>query len=187
MSTRTSGISSYYQEVAQDLQASGYSPAATEALMQFDATMFKMMRRMVKGELPAQLMAELGIGLEMAQFQTLTAVMRIHSGMGRDAPAEATIGLVADELKVDPSRASRVVADLIAKGYLRRDVSQSDGRKAVLHTTETARVLFDKFRRLKWQKAMQVFADWSEDDILCFSRLFSRYNTAMRAAYPPRD
>jgi DNA-binding MarR family transcriptional regulator len=187
MGNPTSTTSSYYQEVAQDLRASGYSPGTIDALLDFDAAMFKMMRRMVKGELPAQLMAELGIGLEMAQFQTLTAIMRIHSGMGRDAPAEATIGLVAEELKVDPSRASRVVADLIAKGYLRRDVSQSDGRKAVLHTTETTRALFEQFRRLKWQKAMQVFAGWSEADIESFSRMFVRYNADMRAAYPPRD
>lgn len=177
----------YCQEVTKDLQASGYSAAVIEALLDFDAGMFKMMRRMVKGELPAQLMAELGIGLEMAQFQALTAVMRIQSGMGRDAPAEATIGLVAEELKVDPSRASRVVGDLIAKGYLIRAVSQSDGRKTVLHTTDSTQALFSQFRRLKWQKAMQVFATWSEEDILNFSRLFVRYNADMRAAYPPRD
>ena len=187
MGSQKSDGMGYREQVAQDLQAAGHSPAVTEALLEFDATMFQMMRRMVKGELPAQLMAELGAGVELAQFQALTAIMRIQSGMGRAGPAEATIGLVAEEMNVDPSRASRVVADLIAKAYLKRDVSQTDGRKSVLHATASARELFSNFSHLKWQKAMQVFADWSEPDILTFSRLFLRYNDAIRTAYPARD
>ena len=128
----------YREKVGQTLAEAGYSEASVAALIDLDGEMFRMMRSMVKGELPAQLMSELGAGLELAQFQALTAITRIQGGIGRSEQQEATIGLVAEEMNVDPSRASRIVADLIAAGHVRRDVSQSDGRKAVLTLTETA-------------------------------------------------
>lgn len=177
----------YREKVGQTLSDAGYSEASVGALIDLDGEMFRMMRSMVKGELPAQLMAELGSGLELAQFQALTAITRIQGGIGRSEQQEATIGLVAEEMNVDPSRASRIVADLIAAGHVRRDVSQSDGRKAVLTLTETATAMFAAFRDLKWAKFMQVFADWSEDEILAFSSLFLRYNEGMRRVYPGRN
>lgn len=177
----------YRGDVAARLCDSGISAQAAEALLDFDAEMFRLMRRMVKGELPTQLMAELDQGIELAQFQTLTAILRIKSGLdGRD-PTEATIGMVALEMNIDPSRASRLVADLIAAGLLRRDVSQTDGRKSVLGLTEKADALLTGFRDLKWTKTMQAFDGWSEPDILNFSQLFLRYNSAIRRVYRARD
>lgn len=177
----------YRAEVARRLGMGGFDAEVAEALLDLDAEMFRMMRATVKGELPAQLMAELGINIEPAQFQAVTAVLRINAGIGRPDPAEATIGLLAEEMNVDPSRASRLATDLIAAGYLRRGVSQSDGRKSVLHTTDSATALLLAFRDLKWAKTMQVFADWSPEDITCFSELFLRYSHAMRRAYPGRS
>lgn len=174
----------YRESVTQRLSEAGYAPAAVAALIEFDAEMFAMMRAMVKGELPAQLMAELGLGLDLAQFQVLTAISRIQCGTGSAGPREATIGLVAEELQVDPSRASRLVSDLIASGHLCRTVSQQDGRRAVLNLTDSAMAMFADFRDLKWTKAMQVFADWDEADIVNFARLFQRYNRSMRRLYP---
>lgn len=177
----------YREKVGQTLAEAGYSEASVAALIDLDGEMFRMMRSMVKGELPAQLMSELGAGLELAQFQALTAITRIQGGIGRCEQQEATIGLVAEEMNVDPSRASRIVADLIAAGHVRRDVSQSDGRKSVLSLTETALSMFAAFRDLKWAKFLQVFAEWSDEEIQCFSRLFLRYNENMRRVYPGRN
>lgn len=177
----------YRADVARRLGLGGFSAEVAEALLDLDAEMFRMMRSTVKGELPAQLMAELGISVEPAQFQAITAVMRIRAGIGRPDPTEATIGLLAEEMNVDPSRASRLATDLIAAGYLRRGVSQSDGRKSVLHTTDSASALLLAFRDLKWAKTMQVFSDWSPDDIKNFSQLFLRFNEGMRRAYPSRS
>lgn len=177
----------YRDDIARRLKVQGYSTDAAESLLDLDAEMFRMMRSMVKGELPAQLMAELGKGIELAQFQTLTAVLRIQSGLTDRPPAEATIGMVAVEMNVDPSRTSRIVSELIAAGLLRRAVSQADGRKSVLHLTDSASAILLAFRDLKWAKTTQAFAGWSEQDILTFSRLFLRYNESMRMVYPPRD
>lgn len=177
----------YRAEVARRLGMGGFNADVAEALLDLDAEMFRLMRSTVKGELPAQLMAELGTSLEAAQFQAVTAVLRINAGIGRPEPAEATIGLLAEEMNVDPSRASRLATDLIAAGYLRRGVSQSDGRKSVLYTTDSATALLLAFRDLKWAKTMQIFKDWPSDDITRFSELFLRYNEAMRRAYPGKS
>ena len=123
---------------------------------------------------------------QRAAVEALTAVIRLLNGFGGVAPQEATIGLVAVELNIDPSRASRITADLIARGYLLREVSQTDGRKSVLALTEKAHELLKSFLDLKWTKSMQVFADWDEADIVTFSTLFVRYTAAMQAAYPGR-
>ena len=53
----------YREKVGQTLSDAGYSEASVGALIALDGEMFRMMRSMVKGELPAQLMAELGSGL----------------------------------------------------------------------------------------------------------------------------
>ncbi|MDP4891259.1 MarR family winged helix-turn-helix transcriptional regulator [Cypionkella sp.] len=177
----------YSAEVSKRLQSGGYSADSAAALLDFDAEMFRLMRSIVKGELPAQLMSEMGQGLDLAQFQALTAIMRLQGGIGGRDPQEATVGLVAAELNVDPSRASRIVSDLIGAGLLRRDVSQSDGRKSILNLTHSATALLLAFRDLKWAKTMQVFANWTEAEICSFSQLFLRYNEGMRAAYPSRD
>ena len=53
----------------------------------------------------------------------------------------------------------------------------------MIHTIEQERTIRD----LKWAKTMQVFADWSPDDIKNFSQLFLRFNQGMRRAYPSRS
>jgi DNA-binding MarR family transcriptional regulator len=178
----------HYQLAVHDsLIADGYSRQAALALMALDLDQFEHMRRVMKGDVPVQLMRELGAGLEVTQFHALTAITRIQCGIGRSTATEATVGLLAEELNVDPSRASRIVADLVDRGYLARAASQGDGRRSVLTLTDSAVQLFDAFRTRKWQKTMAVFKDWPESDILTFARLFARFTDAMRAAYPGRD
>jgi DNA-binding MarR family transcriptional regulator len=177
----------YRETVGKTLASKGFSAQASEALLDVDAELFHMMRSMVKGELPTQLMREIGTDLELAQFQALTSVLRIQSGMARQDSREATIGHVAAEMNVDPSRASRLVSELIAQGYLSREVSQQDARRSVLQPLPKAQKLLAEFRDLKWQKMIQLFKGRNEADILDFSRLFLRFRDDMRAVYPGRE
>jgi DNA-binding MarR family transcriptional regulator len=111
--------------------------------------------------------------------------VRIQCGYGR-APQEATVGLLAEEMAIDPSRASRIAADLVERGLLTRAVSQQDGRRSVLVPTEAAWGLMDGFLQAKWQRTMQLFATWSKEDIVTFARLFGCYTDGMREQYPIR-
>ncbi len=130
---------------------------------------------MMKGDIPSQLVAEIGSDLDLTQFRFLTAILRIEEGIGRDTQEAATIGLVAEELNVDPSRASRLAADLIARGYLRREAAQDDGRKSIVVLTDHAEDVFAKFRELKWAKFLSILSDWDEAEIGEFARLFEKY------------
>jgi DNA-binding MarR family transcriptional regulator len=174
----------HHEQIKETLQDSGFSEGSAIALLSLDADQFHYMRRVVKGDVPQSLMQELGAGLEATQFHALAAVLRIQNGYGRPAPQEATVGLLAEEMNLDPSRASRIAADLVERGLIARAVSQEDGRRSVLVATEAADVLIGAFLRAKWQRTMKLFATWTEEDILAFSRLFGRYVDGMREQYP---
>lgn len=171
-------------EAARALTEAGFDPAAIEALLAFDAEHFLYVRRVMKGDIPQSLMRELDAGIEISQFHALSAILRIRSGFGRAAPAEPTVGLLAEELCLDPSRASRIAADLVERGLVTRGVSQEDGRRSILLPTEAATALMQDFLRAKWQHNVRIFQDWSAEDIAAFQRLFARYNEGVRNSYP---
>ncbi len=170
----------FHEGIRERLLAAGHGPEAAQALLDLDAQMFHWARMVAKGEMKARLIADLRLGLEPAQFDALTAIIRIEGGIGR-AAEPATIGLLADEMAIDPSRASRIAADLIAAGYLVREAVQEDGRKSALRLTEPAVAAFRAFRDAKWDLLDTVFADWSPEDITQLAALFGRYSAAMRA------
>lgn len=175
----------YHDDLPARLADAGFAPDVAHALMALDAEMFVWHRRAVKGELPARLIAEAGLDLDFSAFTALTAILRITNGVGRAKAEPATVGLLAEELSIDPSRASRVTSGLIEAGWVRRDVAQEDGRKSILVLTDRAQDAFNQFRDLKWSKLVQVFADWSEDDIRAFARLFARYSEGVERVYRP--
>jgi DNA-binding MarR family transcriptional regulator len=172
-----------HARVTAALTEAGFSPAAVHALLALDGDHFHHVRRVMKGDVPQSLMEELGAGLEVTQFHALSSIMRIWAGYGRPA-GEATVGLLAEEMALDPSRASRIAADLVDRGLLLRAVSQEDGRRSVLVPTDAARALLEGFMTAKWRHTMRIFATWDEADIVTFARLFARYTEGMRAEYP---
>lgn len=172
----------FHAGLPERLAEAGHSPEAAAALIDLDGAVFLWHRMAMKGEVPGRLIAELGLDLELSQFYALTAILRIQSGIGRQAEP-ATIGLMADEMSIDPSRASRIATDLIARGYLRREAAQEDGRKSILTLTPKATEAFAAYRDLKWRKLVQVFAGWEETEIRQFAGLFGRYTDALRAVY----
>jgi DNA-binding MarR family transcriptional regulator len=177
----------FLARVLPHLHAAGFSPAASDALLALESEHFLYVRRIMKGDVPQSLMDELESGLEATQFHALSAVMRIKGGIGRPAATEPTVGLLAEELCLDPSRASRIAADLVERGLITRGASQQDGRRSILVPTEQAHDLMSAFLAAKWARTVRLFADWPEEDILTFSRLFARYSEGMREQYPSRN
>lgn len=176
-------LAGFHDGLTDRLAAAGHGPAAIEALLALDTEMFAWHRQTMKGELALRLLAELGLDLELSQFHALTAIARITHGVGRDRAEPATVGLLAEDLAIDPSRASRIASGLIAAGWVRRDAAQDDGRKTVLLLTDKAHAVFVRFRAAKWEKLIAVFAEWSAEEIETFSRLFARYAEGMGRVY----
>ena len=183
------GLPRLQARAIQTLRDAGYDATVSEALLAFDLEHFHYVRRVIKGDLPQALIQELDAGLEVTQFHALSALMRLHCGQGRNGGAgqsEPTVGHLAEEMAVDPSRASRIAADLVDRGFLRRAVSQRDGRRAVLELTDKASQLFDAFHAAKWQHSLRLFQGWTDQDILDFSRLFAAFVEGMRQEYPTK-
>lgn len=161
-------------DVAGQLVMLGLDPAAIPALLDFDRANFRWRRQTVRGDMLKAILRERRLGLDVTQFQGLTAVVRIQCGAGRPA-AGATVGLVAEEMGVDPSRASRIVGELVARGFLRREAAQDDARRSVLTLTEAGRGELDAFQTAKWQMLARVLRDWPAGQIAEFARMINRF------------
>jgi DNA-binding MarR family transcriptional regulator len=92
-----------------------------------------------------------------------------------EAESEMSVGAVADALAIDPSVASRMVADCIAGGYLERAPAQSDARRAVLHLTADGIALRDRFRSQQRQAFEYITRDWPEAERRELARLIIKY------------
>ena len=163
----------------QILAAQGFSPDAVAGLLEFDAQMFRWRTMQNKGEFMAVLLSSMEVDLELGPLLGLLAVSRLTIGLEAKPAAPPTIGDVADEMKIDPSRASRIVAELVEKGYLRREADQSDGRRSVLVLTDAGAAVMGAFRQAKWRALAALFNDWSDADIQTFSSLMARYLDGM--------
>ncbi|MCB1518315.1 MAG: MarR family transcriptional regulator [Hyphomicrobiaceae bacterium] len=159
----------------KDPVAKSYSDEALDALITIDSTTFTWRRRMSKRGLVAYVLDQLGLDLERTEFEALTAIVHMQGGIGTQKRSEITIGDVAEELNLDPSRASRLVTSLVSKGYLRRTASQEDGRKSVLAHTQASEALLRAFMTIKWRMIFKGFSGWSEEDLTHYAELFARH------------
>lgn len=125
-----------------------------------------MTGRRVIGRLAIQKLAP---GLELTHLDVLDAVRR------GELAGEVTVGVIAETLRIDPSRASRIVAEMVAKNVLRRKASQNDARRIVVIMTALGQRLVAELHALKQSIVESVVADWSPEDIEIFSKLFEKY------------
>jgi DNA-binding MarR family transcriptional regulator len=114
---------------------------------------------------------ELGTRFNMAHSFVVDALDEARSSLAE----EPSVGMVAKYLGVDPSRASRMVADALRGGYVRRVASQADGRRMSLELTVAGRKLLrtaSRFRRHFFSKEM---ASWSDHECVEFARLLTKF------------
>lgn len=168
-------------DVAGQLARQGFDPAAIPALLDFDRANFRWRRQTARGDMLKAILRQRRLGLDVTQFQGLTAVVRIQCGAGRPA-AGATVGLVAEEMGVDPSRASRIVGELVARGFLRREAAQDDARRSVLSLTAAGRDELGAFQTAKWQMLARVLRDWPAAQVADFARMIDLYTRGVQEA-----
>jgi DNA-binding MarR family transcriptional regulator len=105
----------------------------------------------------------------------------LEEGPGPDG-LEVTVGLVAERLGLDPSRASRMVTAAIQEGFVARVASQADGRRIHLELTENGQVFAAETHRHRQLFLGRVLAEWPEADLAEFARLLSRFATDLGTA-----
>ncbi|WP_064683904.1 MarR family winged helix-turn-helix transcriptional regulator [Rhizobium bangladeshense] len=120
-------------------------------------------------------------GLELSHLDVLDAVRRAQPA------GEVTVGLIAEMLRIDPSRASRVVADMVGRNVLRREASQADARRIVVVMTAAGEALLAEIRAQKFAIISQIVSDWPEEDVERFATLFDRFIEGYEAIFLSRD
>ncbi len=114
-----------------------------------------------------------GLPADAADLNVVSALDAVDEGPA--APRqEVTVGLVAERLAIDPSRASRIVAAAVQAGYLRRVASQADGRRIHLELTHAGQQLIDSVRQYRQEHFAKLLHDWTSHDRDELARLLAK-------------
>lgn len=119
----------------------------------------------------------MGTGLELSDLDAIGVIKRI------DSQQEATVGTIAEQLRIDPSRGSRIVADLVRQGLLERAASQEDGRRSLVRVTEAGRRVLDDIEAIKRETIAEATAGWSPEEVEAFGRLYMRFTEGLEAQF----
>ena len=139
------------REMVELALSSGLSPAAADAVASIDAVMHKVRRSIQRRDFGRQVMARLDPTLDVAHLDTIGAIAH----KADESAQEVTVGLIAERLGIDPSRASRVVADVVDRGLAKRVASQLDARRICLELTTKGQRFVDAVRRNK----LEIFSE----------------------------
>jgi DNA-binding MarR family transcriptional regulator len=104
--------------------------------------------------------------------QNLYVIQAIHGAAG--SGAEVTVADVARQLGLDRSVASRMIGDAVRDGYVRRDTSHRDARRAALSLTETAHEFLANSNAFQQQAFERLVAHWPAEDRDRFSGYLRR-------------
>ncbi len=157
-------------------------PAQDDAIIDIGQTLTRMrflIGRRIVGRIA---IANVAPGLELTDLDVLDVSRRIAQAGG-----EVTVGAIAEAMRIDPSRGSRLVADLVTRGILRRDASQEDGRRSLIAPTELGETLLREIRSVKHGLIEQMTDDWNAEDRQDFARLFARFVDGFEHVYQATD
>jgi DNA-binding MarR family transcriptional regulator len=110
-----------------------------------------------------------GAGLELSHLDILSLVRRLSRTQ------EVTVGALAEQMHLDHSRVSRVVADLVRRGVLRREASQEDARRTLVSLTQDGGGWLDRMNDVKHEVIGQILSDWNHQDLELFASLYERF------------
>jgi DNA-binding MarR family transcriptional regulator len=105
-----------------------------------------------------------------AAFQVLDALEAAG-----DAGNVMTVTAVAEALGVDQPRASRLVAQAIDAGLVRRGADTHDGRRSILTLTPRGRMVLAAAHHTRRAAVQAALAGWSPDDRDAFARLLGAF------------
>ena len=140
----------------------------TTLIIQAMSRMRLMIGRRIVGRMA---LTKASVELELSHLDVIEAVKSIGK------QGEVTVGAVAEKMRIDPSRGSRLVSELVQRGMLRRGVSQEDARRTVGEPTEKAKAYFKEIENVKRGLVETIVADWSTEDVERFGELYMRFVT----------
>lgn len=163
----------------------GLDAETAEAVVEIDGLMQKWRRRAQKRELGQRALVHLKIELDLAQLDVLFAIAGPMDPA--EAPGETMVATVAERVNIDPSRASRLVSDMVDQGYARRAVSQADARRTIIELTERGLAVVEAVRAYKFLVMGDFLGEWSAEDLAMFVPLLKRFGTWMDSIDPASE
>ncbi|MEV0649383.1 MarR family winged helix-turn-helix transcriptional regulator [Phytomonospora sp. NPDC050363] len=82
---------------------------------------------------------------------------------------------VAAALSVDQPRASKLVAGVVADGYVRREADQADGRRALLVLTDGGRGVLARAHEARRGAMRRATEGWTAEEREVFEALLTRF------------
>lgn len=163
----------------------GLDAETAEAVVEIDGLMQKWRRRAQKRELGQRALVHLKIELDLAQLDVLFAIAGPMDPA--EAPGETMVATVAERVNIDPSRASRLVSDMVDQGYARRAASQADARRTIIELTERGQAVVEAVRAYKFLVMGDFLGEWSAEDLTMFVPLLKRFGTWMDSIDPASE
>ena len=162
-------------EINELLRKAGIAPATVDAVVRIDALMQNWRRRAMKRELGHKALVDLHIGIDLAQLDVLSAIEAPADEFGEMAGGETMVASVAERLAIDPSRASRVVSEMVEMGYARRAVSQADARRTIIELTPAGRTIVEAVRAYKFLIMGDFLGQWEDEELERFVPLLRKF------------
>ncbi|MFF6877554.1 MarR family winged helix-turn-helix transcriptional regulator [Streptomyces sp. NPDC012474] len=147
------------------------APVEDSVLNSVELAMIRIRRRQSRRSLARPVIEGMAEPLNLNTLSVIDAVDEGRSESDRDV----TVGFVADRLAIDPSRASRIVADAVRSGFVRRVASQEDGRRSCLALTKTGREAVSAAHRTRQDFYSRALKDWNPDEQRHFARLLTKF------------
>ncbi|KKC39668.1 hypothetical protein WH87_05835 [Devosia epidermidihirudinis] len=157
------------------MRKAGIPEETVDAAMAIDALLQNWRRRSQRRELGHRALIDLKINLELPQLDVLFSIEAPLDENGIQAPGETMVATVAERLGIDPSRASRIVSDLVDAGYARRAVSQADARRTIIELTEAGKTIVASVRAYKFLIMGDFLNSWSNEELTAFLPLLRRF------------
>lgn len=133
------------------------------------------------GRLFSKVGASVGTDGQAGQTVELSRILIVQAveELQLNSDQEVSIGAIAQQIGVEASTASRLVAEAIKEGYLNREVSSVDSRRAQLTLTASGRLLAEQARNHQLQIFLQLTTSWTEQEQSEFARLFVQFSSAL--------
>lgn len=136
-----------------------------------EAAMIRIRRRQSRRSLARPVMKGLA---EPVDLNTLAVIDAVDEGRG-EGGLDVTVGFVADRLAIDPSRASRIVADAVRSGFVRRVASQEDGRRSCLELAPMGEEAVAAAHRTRQAFYSELLEEWEPGERREFARLLTKF------------
>lgn len=162
-------------EINSLLRKAGIDTATVEAVVSLDALLQTWRRRAMRRELGHRALLDLQIGIDLAQLDVLFAIEAPVDEFGEMAAGETMVASVAERLAIDPSRASRVVSEMVEAGYAQRAVSQADARRTIIELTPAGDAVVKAVRAYKFLIMGDFLGSWSHDELQAFVPMLRRF------------